>query len=113
MPTPLQPLVHVSVAVMDGSRVLLVRETKPDVRGRWNLPGGHIERGESILDAARRELVEETTIRAAPTALVGIYSGPTSIRFVFSLPHDGQVPSAGDEIMEVGFFDLADLRTWP
>jgi ADP-ribose pyrophosphatase YjhB (NUDIX family) len=112
-PRPLQPLVHASVAVMDGGRVLLVREEKPDVRGRWNLPGGHVERGESVLAAARRELAEETALAAALEALVGIYSGPTSIRFVFRTRHDGRPPVAGDEIMEVGFAGLAEIRAWP
>ena len=110
---PPQPLVHVSVAVMDGTRVLLVREEKPEVVGLWNLPGGHMEQGESILQAAVRELAEETTIESRPTSLVGIYSTLRSIRFAFRAPRDHQEPSPGHEITDVRFVELAEVREWP
>lgn len=110
---PPQPLVHVSVAIMDGTRVLLVREEKPAVVGLWNLPGGHMERGESILQAARRELEEETTLRSNPSSLVGIYSTLQSIRFAFRAPRGNGEAVAGHEILEVGFFELKELRGWP
>jgi len=109
----IQPLVHVSLAVVHDGGILMVQEEKPAARGLWNLPGGHVERGETILHAAHRELLEETLIDAAPEALLGIYSGPTSVRFVFRLPHANQPFAAGDEIMAAKFMTFADLRAMP
>lgn len=54
----------VGLAVWRGGRLLLVRRTPTDfMPGMWELPGGHIEPGESIPEAARRELLEETGLQ--------------------------------------------------
>lgn len=109
-----RPLVHVSVAVLSGESILLVRETKPDVVDLWNLPGGHVERGETIIGAAKRELAEETGLDVALEGLVGVYSGPNSVRFVFvGMAVESQTPKAADDISEVRFVSLAELRSWP
>jgi ADP-ribose pyrophosphatase YjhB (NUDIX family) len=106
------PAVHVSVAVMDGERLLLVREEKEALRGRWNLPGGHLEVGETVLAGAARELVEETGIVAKPESLVGIYSTAGAHCFVFRVTYAGQAFLAGDEILEARFVGLSELEGW-
>jgi len=108
-----QPAMHVSVVVLRDRHLVLVREEKPALRGLWNLPGGHVERGESLLHAARRELVEETHIDATPTSLVGIYSTLGAVRFVFAVDGPISEPTAGDEILETCFVPLAELVDWP
>jgi ADP-ribose pyrophosphatase len=49
----------VGVVVLKGSRVLLVLRGREPSRGKWSIPGGVIELGETISDAARREVMEE------------------------------------------------------
>src|SRR5437763_5299830 len=102
-------LIHASVAVIDGDRILLVQEEKPDCRGQWNLPGGHVDHNESLIPAAQRELLEETGLRLNLDGLVGIYQTPRSIRFVFRATATDQQPIAGDEIVAVHSVPLAGV----
>lgn len=52
--------VIVGVVVEKDGRYLLVQEAKPECRGKWNLPAGHVDAGETIVTAAKREAKEET-----------------------------------------------------
>jgi len=57
---PAQPVVAVGVLLLDGDRVLLVQRARPPQVGRWTVPGGGVEVGETLEEAALRELREET-----------------------------------------------------
>jgi ADP-ribose pyrophosphatase YjhB (NUDIX family) len=112
MPT----FVHVSVALSQTYGTLLVQERKSENYGKWNLPGGHLELGETLKQGAVREVAEETGLKAEISDLVGVYTSIRSpdyqaIRFVFSGRHTG-VPVAGDEILAARWFspeEAADL----
>jgi ADP-ribose pyrophosphatase YjhB (NUDIX family) len=69
------PSVNVVVAD-DNGRVLLIHRTDND---NWALPGGAMDFGESLSDAAVRETLEETGIKVEITGLVGIYTDPRHI----------------------------------
>ena len=56
--------------VFDGDRVLLVRRGNEPSYGRWGLPGGVVELGETVKEAVMREVEEETRIRASPIRLI-------------------------------------------
>ena len=58
-------------------RLLLVRRGRPPFKGKYALPGGFAEIGETIEDACRRELMEETGIKAGKLELLGVYSDPS------------------------------------
>ena len=59
-----RPHVGVSISVFRDGRVLLATRTKPPYAGLFTLPGGHLEAGEKVADAALRELEEETGVKA-------------------------------------------------
>jgi len=59
-----------SVVVADGS-LLLVRRANPPGAGRWSLPGGRVEEGETVEEAARRETFEETALEIRIRHLLG------------------------------------------
>jgi 8-oxo-dGTP diphosphatase len=63
---PDRPLVAVGAVVFNKDKVLLVRRAKPPAQNRWTIPGGSVELGETLQEAAEREIWEETglTIRA-------------------------------------------------
>jgi 8-oxo-dGTP diphosphatase len=63
---PDTPLVAVGAIVVRDGRVLLVRRGQPPSEGLWAIPGGRVELGETLQEAAEREIKEETglTIRA-------------------------------------------------
>lgn len=83
-PTRILPAMSVLIVREDG-HVLLERRSD---NGRWGLPGGAVEIGESIADATRREVEEETGLRVEIVRLVGLYSEPATQ--VVSYP-DGNV----------------------
>jgi 8-oxo-dGTP diphosphatase len=71
------PSLTVDCVVFDpDGRLLLIRRKNPPFRGRYALPGGYVDYGESTEHAAARELAEETGLVAASVSLIGVYSDP-------------------------------------
>jgi 8-oxo-dGTP pyrophosphatase MutT (NUDIX family) len=115
------PSVNVVVA-NDADEILLIRRSD---NGNWALPGGAIDLGESVAQAAVRETREETGIDCEVTGLVGIYSDPKHIilytsngeaRQEFSIvltarPLGGQ-PTPGDESTEVRWVPSAEAQSY-
>lgn len=66
------PILAVSACVWQGDRVLMIQRAKPPV-GLWVLPGGHVELGEKVIEAAHRELKEETGVTADLSHFAGLY----------------------------------------
>ena len=67
---PSRPMLAASVAVMRGDRVLLAARAKPPLDRIWSLPGGLVEPGETLAEAALRELREETGVEAELLGLI-------------------------------------------
>lgn len=84
-----QPSVTVAAVIERDGKFLLVEELQ-DGRQVLNQPAGHLDPGETLIDACAREVLEETAHRFVPAALVGIYrwlyqpADTTFLRFCFS-----------------------------
>jgi ADP-ribose pyrophosphatase YjhB (NUDIX family) len=97
-------------------RVLLVRRTNPPPKGKWALPGGFIEKGESLEDAALRELEEETGVRDVYLEQLYTFGDPrrdprgrvvTVAYFALVPPGDVELPS-GSDAAEARWFPVHD-----
>jgi ADP-ribose pyrophosphatase YjhB (NUDIX family) len=70
---PEMPLVGVGSIIIEGDRVLLVKRAHPPIQGQWSIPGGVLEVGEMVREAAVREAQEETGLIVEPSELLGVY----------------------------------------
>jgi 8-oxo-dGTP diphosphatase len=68
---PDRPYLAVSAAIIRDGRVLIVRRANPPAHGLYTLPGGVVERGETLAEALKREITEETGLVIEPIALAG------------------------------------------
>jgi len=70
---PEHPLIGVGAIIIDSGRVLLVKRAHPPIQGQWSIPGGVLEIGEMVREAAIRETREETGLIVEPGELLGVY----------------------------------------
>lgn len=70
---PERPIVGVGTVIIDSDRVLLVRRATEPLKGEWSIPGGAVELGETLQDAARREAREETGLAAEPLEVLAVF----------------------------------------
>jgi 8-oxo-dGTP diphosphatase len=70
---PEVPLIGVGAIIIEDSRVLLVKRAHPPLEAQWSIPGGVLEVGEVVREAAIREAREETGLIVEPEALLGVY----------------------------------------
>ena len=103
------PVPAVGVVCLKGDQVLLIRRGKPPRMGEWSLPGGRIEPGERAVDAALRELREETGVEARILGLIGVVDGifPEADRHYVLIDYvaewTGGEPVAGDDAADAAF----------
>ncbi len=70
---PSRPIVGVGAVILRGSSVLLIRRGSPPMRGQWTLPGGVVELGETLGEAVRREIKEETNLQIRVGPLLELF----------------------------------------
>ena len=102
--------------IEDGDRILLQNRTKSDWQG-YALPGGHVEQGESFIDAVKREMKEETGLEIKTPKLVGVKQFPIEngrylVLLFKATEWTGDVISSEEGIMEwIEYSHLSDVKT--
>ena len=99
--------------VVDGDRLLLIRRGGEPGRGRWDIPGGFLEAGETAEAAARRELHEELGVELGPLRLVLTDINPLPTFTVLDLIFTGEIvrgePVASDDAAAFAWFPRHEL----
>jgi len=105
-----------SVIVLRRDAVCLVRRDRPPMAGLWSFPGGRLNPGETPVDAARRELAEETGLSVGQLVLLGDFdpTGKGAIDLnVFAARWQGGEPIAASDAAEARFCPLQVLADVP
>ena len=120
---PDAPVVGVGALVMRDNVVLLVRRAAPPEAGRWALPGGKVELGEGVLEAAKRELMEETGLDCEPLGVVNVdqiitrdEAGKVKFHYVLVTVMMGRCrgePRPASDAADVGYFDVRTASESP
>ena len=116
---PERPIVGVGAVVLDGDRVLLVKRAHEPLKGEWSLPGGAVDVGETLEEAIRREVREETCLEVEVGPIVDVldrirYDPDGRVKFHYVLidflcrPLSGTLQCASDA-EEAVWAERADL----
>lgn len=117
---PELPLVGVGAIIIQDDRVVLVKRAHPPIQGQWSIPGGVLEVGELVREAAIREAREETGLTVEPADLLGVYdrilrNQEQRVQYHYVLvdflcrPVGGELQAASDAA-EVRWFKREELR---
>lgn len=115
-----RPALTVDVAIVtreDRPRVLLIRRLKEPFAGSWALPGGFVDENERLVDAAKRELVEETGVDIVDLEQMYTAGDPgrdprgwtVSVAYLAQIHAADVKPVAADDAGAVGWFPLDEL----
>ena len=115
---PEVPVPCVGAVITDGGQILLIRRGHEPEAGRWSLPGGRIEAGETDQQALVREVREETGLEVTPGRLIGAVDRPRPDGRVlvirdYAATVTGGTLAAGDDAADARWFSMRDLAGLP
>ena len=121
---PDYPRVGVGAIVLHEGRVLLVKRGHAPGLGLWSVPGGLVDLGESTVDAARREVEEETGLKVRIAGLVGVLDRVTRdaegrVRYhwvlidYLAVPESIETLTAGSDAAEVRWVTIDEVERLP
>lgn len=101
----------------DRGRILLVLRARAPEAGRWTIPGGHLEPGETLEECARREVLEETGLDIAVGRELGVVDIPNGDEVIeahdFAAEAVGGSLVAGDDAADAGWFTIEQMGSMP
>jgi len=119
---PLQPIIAVGAVVVHQEQILLIRRGKEPAQGEWAIPGGRVELGETMREAAVREVMEETGISIRPGELVYSFETIESdsddrirfhyVIFDFMAEYQSGEPHAQDDALDARWVSATDIHTY-
>ena len=98
-------------------RFLILRRAQEPFHGRWDMPGGFVEAGETPQECLRRELTEETGLQVAELTVIGAYrsrygdGGRFTVDVAYHARTDSERLSLSDEKSEAAWVSLAEMPT--
>ena len=109
-----RPEVCVGAVVRDGSQLLLIQRGRPPEMGRWSLPGGRVEAGETLAQAVVREVGEETGLPVVCGPLIGwVERFGDDFHYVIldfeATALESEPLVAGDDAADVAWIEIDDL----
>jgi 8-oxo-dGTP diphosphatase len=108
------PVPCAGVVCLRGGEVLLVRRGKPPRVGEWSIPGGRVELGEGVAEAALRELHEETGVTATILGLVDVVDHTSEVGQAVLIDYAARwvagEPHAGDDAVEARFVPVEEAQ---
>lgn len=112
--TYVDPKVAVVALVTCQTSILLVKRDIEPHLGKWSLPSGYVDRGESLENALIREVFEETTICSIPSHYLGVFSGkgPVVVHVYVATCKSGTA-KPGDEVSEVKWCEFDEIPKLP
>lgn len=112
---PVCPLLTVDGILRDREgRFLFIRRKNPPFQGKWALPGGFVDLGETVEAACAREMKEETGLTVTVERLVGVYSDPGrdprghTVGIAFACSNDDENARGGDDAEEAAWLTLEE-----
>lgn len=105
--------VSVNCLIVKDGKILLVQQARPeDVRGKWSIPGGKVDEGETFEDAVMREIKEETNLDVISSEHLSIKQAEPyqTIKHIYKVETSGSVKFPEDEILDAKWFSLEEIQ---
>ena len=102
--------------IEQNGKYLLVQEAKEKCKGKWNIPAGHLEENETIIEGATREILEETGYNVELTGLVQLSNKVTEkdnwLSIIFSAKIiNGSIKYNQSEILAASWYSLEEIKS--
>lgn len=120
---PRYAIAAVAAVLIQSGKMLLIKRKYPPAVGKWSLPGGVIEPGEGLAEAARRELKEETGLEAEPLGILWVLNnivldGSGKVKYhylivdvLFDSSTSRGTPRASGDASEVDWFSFEEIKS--